>query len=419
MNLLVRTNPHPLASLSSDLTTRDAQHPACAPGVDVVLSVSNPGSAEPAEAATEPDYQDLFEQAPVGYLLLDGRDHIKRINHTGAKLLGWDAGWLAGKPFRHWIAAADKSLFEVFTQRMRHDGTCVSQELRIKNRQGHMLAVHFRGTCDALDADGRAGFRCVMHDVSGELQSARELRRLQSQLAHVNRLHTAGEMVAGLAHELNQPLGTVVLNCEAALRLLEAGAWREYEFAEALTQATEAASFASSIIRHLRGFLRKDQDIFDVCDIRTLLQDVTALIEVNARDSDIELKQDIEPDLPSLRVNAVQIKQVLLNLAHNSIDAMREVGAGSHWLLIRVLRESPGQIRVSVVDNGPGLGLSSAQIERIFTPFRTSKSGGMGMGLTISRSIVEAHGGRLWAAGVSGPGACFHLTLPVAEADAN
>lgn len=373
------------------------------------------GSINPASRT--PNYVDLFEHAPVGYMLLDAAGCIEKINHTGAAILGWDQSWLLGKPFSRWVANNDKQLFHAHQQKLRSGEGCINQELRVKSRQGRFVSLRLESVREARHGNGAVGgCRSIMIDISGEEKSARRLRRLQSQLTHVARLHTAGELASTLAHELNQPLGAVVLNCEAALRLLNSGAGKEYECAEALTQATEAASFASKVIRHLRSFLRNNGELHKVCKLPALIRDVTTLIETDARDNDIELQLDIERNLPSVRVDPVQIEQVLVNLARNSIEAMSENDGGSpNTLTIRLRHEPPNQIRVSVEDTGPGL--NGKQIDRIFNPFYTTKSSGMGMGmgLSISRTIIEAHAGKLWASTEPGSGATIHFTLPTIE----
>jgi two-component system sensor kinase FixL len=364
-----------------------------------------------------PDYADLFERAPLGYLLLDTCGCIVRINRRGAAVLGWDAAWLVGKPFSRWVANNDKQLFHAHREQLRDTVRCFSRELRVKNRQGRLVNLRLESERE-MDAVGTVtGCRCIMIDISDEQQSARQLRQLQSQLAHLARLRTAGEMASSLAHELNQPLGTVVLNCEAALRLLNAGKGQDYEFAESLTQATEAASFASEVVRHLRDFLRNPDERHKVCALADLVQDVTALIATDARDNEVELRIDIDTDMPSVRVNPVQIEQVLVNLAHNGIEAIcgsRE--RGSARLEITVSTLSPDRIQVSVVDTGPGL--KSDQLDRVFGAFYTTKRDGMGMGLSISRTIIDAHGGKLWATSDS-DGASLHFTLPTVAGASN
>lgn len=360
------------------------------------------------------DYVDLFEHAPVGYVLLDEAGCIETINQAGAAILGWYPSWLLGKPLSRWVANNDKPLFHAHQQRLRTCEDCISQELRVKNRQGRSVSLRLKSMRETTSGNGAVGSRSIMIDISGEERSARRLRHLQSQLTHVARLHTAGELATSLAHELNQPLGTVVLNCEAAMRLLESGAGKQCEFAEALTQATEAASFASEVIRHLRSFLRKNGELHKVCKLSALIRHVSTLIQTDARDHDIELQLDIERNMPSVRVDPVQIEQVLVNLARNSIEAVSERNGGSpNRVMIKARQASPNQILVSVADTGPGL--LAKQIDRVFTPFYTTKSNGMGMGLSISRTIIEAHGGRLWAATGSGSGATMHFTLPTIE----
>lgn len=356
------------------------------------------------------DYADLFENAPVGYMLMDADSGIRCINRTGASMLGWEPSWLADKPFTRWVVNNDRHLLEAHQRDAQCDMHCVLPELRIKNRQGRLInlrleSMRVRGSDAEPDH-----FRSAMIDISGEEQSARRLRRLQSQLAHVARLNTAGELATSLAHELNQPLGTIMLNCEAALRLLHDDSRGADELATALTQATEAAAFASQVIRHLRGFLRKSGEQRQRCRLPQIIHEVTRLIETEARDHDIELQLDIDANLPCVTVDPVQIEQVLVNLAHNSIEAMSEAGGGPHCLAISACQLAAGRIRVSVRDSGPGL--DAAQLQRIFQPFYTTKQHGMGMGLAISRSIIEAHGGRLWANDANDRGVAIHFTLP-------
>lgn len=362
------------------------------------------------------DYRELFERAPIGYVLLDASGRICKINSTGAALLGWDAAWLTGESLARWVVGADKQLFQNHLSKLGSVGGCVNQKLRVKNRQGRIATLWLKSDRQRNTARHIEHFRCVMIDVSGEQETARKLRSLQSQLTRLARLNTAGELVTSLAHELNQPLGTVVLCCEAAARLVQTGAIQTPDFIKAVTQARDAATFASEVVRHLRVFLQNDDDgMFTHCEFHNLVQDVTLLIEVAARDSDIDLQLDIEKGLPCVRVDAVQIGQVLVNLAHNSIDAMREMGGLNHRLWIKAWLLQSGLIQVSVIDTGPGL--DRQQVERIFTPFYTTKSSGMGLGMSISRTIIEAHGGKLWAEATRIAGATVHFTLPTVQGD--
>jgi len=361
------------------------------------------------------DFHDLFERAPIGYVLLDTSGCICKINHTGAALLGWDPAWLTGESFARWVVNADRQQFHTHLNKLGNSGSCVSHKLRVKNRLGRIATLWLKSDADPAPSGSAKSFRTMMIDVSREQESARKMRSLQAQLSRLARLNTAGELATSLAHELNQPLGTIVLNCEAALRLLKPGAEPSPEFVEAVTQAREAATFASDIVRHLRGFLQHNDGMYSDCEFCALLQEVSTLIEVDARDSDIDLHLDIQRGMPCVRADGVQIGQVLVNLAHNGIEAMRENGGISNRLTIKARLQPSGQIQVSVADTGPGL--DQRQAERIFSPFYTTKSKGMGLGLSISRTIIEAHGGRLWADAGGTAGATLHFTLPTLQGD--
>jgi two-component system sensor kinase FixL len=386
---------------------------AAAPLVREPPSAQECGGNTERAPAPHRDYIDLFEHAPVGYMQLDASGAIEIINHTGAAMLGWDAAWLTGRPFERWVESDDRELFHAHRDRVRSASQCLTQDLRVKNRQGRILNLRLRSVRETGATLVAAGCRCIIADVSDEQQAARKLRLLRSQIAHLTRLNTAGELASSLAHELNQPLGTVVLNCETALRLLN-GAPADYELAEALAQAREAACFASEVVRHLRGFLSHGAELRTVCQLSALVQDVSKLIEIDARDNDVELQFEIQPDLAPARLDCVQIEQVLLNLVHNSIEAMRDTCGGPKRVKIAARYTPSQQILVSVEDTGPGMG--AEQLRRIFTPFYTTKRDGMGMGLSISRTIIESHGGRLWTESEPRQGAVFRFTLPTITA---
>jgi two-component system sensor kinase FixL len=371
--------------------------------------------SDPERVPASLDYVDLFEHAPAGYMRLDASGVIASINSTGAAMLGWEATWLTGQPFARWVESDDRELFHAHRDGVRTAGKCLSQELRVKNRQGRILSLRLQSVPEPGPIQVAAGCRSILIDVSGEQQAARKLRHLRSQIAHFTRLNTAGELATSLAHELNQPLGTVVLNCESAMRLLNDAADKEYELVEALAQAREAACFASEVVRHLRSFLSHTDELRTVCQLSTLVQDVAKLIEIDARDNDVELELDIGQCLPLVRLDCVQIEQVLLNLAHNGIEALRDKYGDPRRVKITALEQSPRHILVSVEDTGPGM--DAEQLLRIFTPFYTTKRDGMGMGLSISRTIVEAHGGKLWAVSEPGRGAILQFTLPTIEAE--
>jgi two-component system sensor histidine kinase TtrS len=244
-----------------------------------------------------------------------------------------------------------------------------------------------------------------------ERREAQEtLQQHQAELAHVARLSTMGEMATGLAHELNQPLTAIVNYTSGCLRRLQGGQRVEQPIIEAMQRAVEGASRASEIVRHLREFIRKDDVQRTRFSINDVLQAVVRLVEREARQHNVALVLRLQEGLPSVEANRIQIEQVVLNLAKNAIEAGVCVG-GEDPQVVLCTRLREAAIEVAVQDSGRGF--PSAEAARLFEPFYTTKPDGMGMGLSISRSIVEAHGGTLEARSERGAGAEFRFTLPL------
>lgn len=389
---------------------KNATH-ASAPAKPVQQPAGPRPAATPTGNPSAAEDQPLFEQAPAGYMLLNAAGCFERINRAGVRILGWDSAWLTGKPFARWVFNNDKPLFLSHLHRVQEERACqVSQVLRVKNRQGRPLAVRLHSAPVATRDGATAGLRSIMLDVSGDVHSAQELRQLQAQVAHASRMGVAGELAASVAHDLNQPLGTVMLNCETALRLLDASDAGEAELAQALSQATEAASYAGEIVRHLRVFFSNKEQVHSVCHVSDLIDGVWGLIAAQARDHEIGLERRVDADLPDVRADPVQIEQVLLNLVTNAIEAMAGDPARASRLAVNAERAGCHWIRLTVADTGPGM--NAAAQRQLFTPFYTTKHDGMGLGLCICQSIIEAHGGQLQVDSGPDRGTVMALVLP-------
>ncbi|RMD80552.1 MAG: hypothetical protein D6809_00885, partial [Gammaproteobacteria bacterium] len=247
-------------------------------------------------------------------------------------------------------------------------------------------------------------------DLTERRRREEEERRRLAEAAHVYRLCAMGEMATQIAHELNQPLAAMAGFAEAGLRLLRAG--RTEAAAEALEAIGGEAARAGEIIRRIRRFARKAETQREPVPLDGLVAEVLALVRAEARWRGASVAASVEPGLV-VEGDRVLLEQVLLNLVRNGLEALGEGRTGG----VRVSagrREGRAELRVE--DDGPGLGVEDP--ERLFEPFRSSKPGGLGLGLAISRSIVEAHGGRLEAAPAPGGGACFRFTLPLAGSGA-
>jgi PAS domain S-box-containing protein len=248
-----------------------------------------------------------------------------------------------------------------------------------------------------------------------EESEAEELRAslhaTQLQLAQVSRLTTMGELTASIAHEVNQPLTAVTNNANACLRLLARRNLDPEVLRRALEEIVADGTRASTVIARIRGFIKKAPAEKSDLDINEVIQEVLALARRELSENRVLLEPQLTEALPPVLADRVQLQQVLLNLIMNGIEAMAALTSRPRLLWVQSRIDESGDVLIAVRDSGPGLGSES---DRVFTPFFTTKANGMGMGLPISRSLIEGHGGRLWATPNSPHGAVFSFTLPTA-----
>lgn len=231
----------------------------------------------------------------------------------------------------------------------------------------------------------------------------------QAELAHVGRLGTMGELASGMAHELNQPLTAIINYAEACVLELRSSQGGSAEVIDNMEEVVAQAERAGQIIRRLRNFVRRRETKRSTVHLNHLIREVTELLEAEMRLAQITLRLDLSDDLPQLRADSIQIEQVLLNLVRNAIDAMSATEPEKRALTIRSRLRADG-VEASVCDSGPGLSPEIA--DRLFHPFASTKLKGLGLGLSISQSIIQAHGGRIWAEANAEQGTMFIFTLP-------
>jgi PAS domain S-box-containing protein len=250
-------------------------------------------------------------------------------------------------------------------------------------------------------------------DVTDRRQAERERKRLheaQADLAHASRMTTMGELTASLAHEVNQPITAAVNGASTCVRWLTRDDPDVGEAREAALGVIRNAKRAAEIINHIRTISKKGESQRQLADVNELIREMIALLRSEINRYSISVHTDLEAELPKVMADSVQVQQVMMNLIMNGIDAMKAVDQ-TRVLTIRSWLEEDQRLRISVTDTG--VGLPAEQTNQIFDAFFTTKSHGLGMGLRISRSIVESHGGRLWAANNSPHGASFSFTLPI------
>jgi C4-dicarboxylate-specific signal transduction histidine kinase len=266
----------------------------------------------------------------------------------------------------------------------------------------------------SFDEARKQGVAFVL-DLTERKRAEEALRAVQMQLAHANRVATMGQLTASIAHEVKQPIAATVGNAEAALSWLGHRPPDLDEVRDAVARIVKEGHRASEVIGRIRALVEKAPPLTDRLDINEAIREVIELTHGETVKNGISVRTDLADGLPLIHGDRVQLQQVLLNLIVNAVEAMSDVSKGTRELLITSGEVEGGYVLVAVRDSGPGL--DPKCVDRLFETFYTTKATGMGMGLAICRSIIEAHGGRLWACTNEPRGAVFQFTLPVGRDD--
>ena len=253
----------------------------------------------------------------------------------------------------------------------------------------------------------------IILDVTRVKQAEQEIAEQRNQLAHISRVGMMNELSGAVAHEMNQPLAAILASAHAALAFLAEEPADLSTLREILSDIVAADKRAGEVIHRMRALLRSGALHREPLDVNNIVREVLELVHNDLILQGITAQTELAPDLPNIQGERVQLQQVLLNLVLNARDAMVHTAQEERQLTIRTIRVGDDSVQISVIDRG--VGISQEQIERIFEPFYTTKASGLGLGLAVSRSIVLAHGGRLWATGNPERGATFQLTLPASK----
>jgi C4-dicarboxylate-specific signal transduction histidine kinase len=310
-----------------------------------------------------------------------------------------------------WVAADQDALAQ-----LSETGTCRAYEKEYFHKDGSRVPVLVGGAFFEQKRDEGVVFVIDMTErkrAEDRLRASEQrLLDAQMELAHVNRVSTMGQLATSIAHEVNQPLSGVIANAEACLRWLDRGnpdaARRSVEW------IIGDGNRASEVIRRVRTLANKTGNEKVRLNVNDVIGETIALVQRELSSHRVALRTELAPALPAILGDRIQLQQVVINLVMNGLEAMRSVTDRPRELVIRSHQDGEQQVLVTVTDSGAGI--SAANAERLFNAFFTTKSSGMGMGLSICRSIMEAHGGRLWATKASPKGATFQFTLP-ANAD--
>ena len=361
---------------------------------------------------SEDRWRAVFENNPSMLFVVDAAETVASVNPSGAAHLGYAIDELVGRSVLDLFYEADREAVQkqvaACFERLGH---AKSWELRKVRKDGTMIYV--RETATAMRRTGRDPVILVVcEDITERKRAEEALHRAQAELAHVTRLTTLGELAASIAHEVNQPLAAIVAEANASLNWLAAAEPDLQRVREALAAIATDGHRAAVVIQRTRQLATRTEPCKARLDVNDVVRDVVALVRAEVARYEIALTQDLAPRLPAVVGDRVQLQQVVLNLVMNALEAMASVTGRPRKLLIRSERDDEDTVRVAVRDIG--VGIAGSEVDKVFGAFYTTKPGGMGMGLSISRSIIQAHGGRLWAVPNAPYGAIFQFSLPVA-----
>jgi two-component system sensor kinase FixL len=360
----------------------------------------------------EEEYRITFDNAPLGLTTVDEQGRFIHVNQALCNLLGFTEGELLQMTFTDFTHPDDIDRSMNLFNRTKEGTTRGARSMpkRYLRKDGGIVdaMVH---TMYVPGTDAQPG-RLVaqIEDRTEQLRAQEELRQQRERLAHVSRVSTLGEMAAGIAHEVNQPLTAIANYAQACTRMVQSDETAGPDVLDVLSHIRDESLRAGEIIHRLRDLARRRASRRSRCNLNAIIREVLTLVDADARHQDVELRTEFEEELEDVIVDAVQIQQVVLNLVRNAIEAMAGGNTRPCWVEIRTKRGDGPQVEVSVVDNGPGIPDQNGR--KIYRPFYTTKESGMGMGLSISRSIVTSHRGTLQHTTNPDGGAVFRFALP-------
>jgi two-component system sensor kinase FixL len=363
--------------------------------------------------ASEAHLQSILATVPDAMIVIDTRGVMQSFSAAAERLFGHSAGEVIGR---------NVSMLMPSPYRESHDGYIgrylTTGERRIIGIGRVVVGERKDGTTFPMElsvgemkSGGQRFFTGFIRDLTERQRTEARLQELQSELVHISRLTAMGEMASTLAHELNQPLAAIANYLKGSQRLLERlDDEQSATVRDALDKAAAQAVRAGQIIRRLRDFVSRGESERRVESLAKLAEEASALALVGAKEHGVQVRFQFDPRYDLVLADRVQIQQVLLNLIRNAVEAMAESGIARRELILATMKGDDELIEVSVSDTGPGIdGEVAAQL---FQPFVTTKPHGMGVGLSISKTIVEAHGGRIWVEPNPGGGAVFRIALP-------
>lgn len=355
-------------------------------------------------------YADLYEFAPVGYLTLDDKGVIRGINLTATKLLGYNRNQLLGKPFSiFFVNGNSRDFFRTLRAAMAGESE-QNLELLLKRQDDSRLNVRLQMVPPMRH---QAEVRVALIDISQQKAAEVEVRENREALLHADRLSLLGELSSGIAHEVSQPITAIAIYAEMLRDLAQAGQLGEPELIEIAEQIGAQSERAGLVLDRVRSFARRGELVQTRQSILDVISEAVGFVEPITRQQDARVVVRKQGIVRNVKIDRVQIVQVLVNLLHNAIEAMRDTPAQQREIVIEVTMADAQCVHVVVLDKG--VGIRPDVLDQVFMPFYTTRAKGLGLGLSLSQSVIQAHGGRMWAEPNDQQGTAFRFTLPAVE----
>jgi two-component system sensor kinase FixL len=364
--------------------------------------------------AREAHLQSILDTVPDAMIVIDEQGLIQSFSLAAERLFGWTPAEVRGENIKMLMPQPYAAQHDGYLARYRTTGERriigIGRVVVGRRKDGSDFPMEL--SVGEMRSSDRRYFTGFIRDLTERQQTESRLHDLQGELVHIGRLSALGEMSSALAHELNQPLSAVGNYINGLRRMVASGA-EQTLIQDGLEKASAQVLRAGEIIRRLRDFVQKGETDRRIESLSKLVEEASALALLGAREAEIRVSIRLDPSIDKVLADRVQIQQVLLNLIRNGVDAM--TGVPERRLAISSAPSPDDMVELSVADTGEGL--SPEVLDKLFQPFVTTKKHGMGVGLSICRTIVEAHGGRIWTEPNTPQGAIFRFTLPVVKGD--
>jgi two-component system sensor kinase FixL len=375
-----------------------------------ITDITDRKLAEAALVRAEAFAQALVESALDAVIGIDDQGAIESFNQAASRMFGYRSSEVIGRHCRCLIATPFYREFDRYFQRSRSpaDTPASSIDLNGCGKTDHEFPIVL-SMREILDVEDQK-YVILIRDLTEQRRAEKEVREQRDVLAHVDRLNTLGEMAAGIAHEINQPLTAISMYAQSGLRFLQRETPQLQRLEEALDKLSQQAHRAGAVIERMQEMTRPHQSHQETVTAGQLLHEIRGLGEVEAQIRNFIIVLHLDDDLPTVKCDPVQIQQVILNLLRNGMESMRANQCKAGSKIVLQARTTEEQVRISIIDSG--LGVSRKLEKQLYQPFATTKESGMGLGLSISRSIIAAHGGQIEFSNNKSGGATFSFGLP-------